>query len=168
MNKSIVALIIIIPLCSVPMQKNNQISHDKTPKISYSSIEYSKNDNDYTIHATIDNKQIGHVTYGPTKNPQVPKGTWTIKSIRVAPEYLKQKIGYNLFSKAMTYMIKRKEATYISINAVPRLESPMPAETLVNIYLKMIEKFNPKLRKATTVRPWPSDPDYKQLLIKLT
>lgn len=166
--KVIIVILCILPFSIIGMQKSNLSANSLAPEISYSTIQYSKNDNDYTIHATLDDKQIGHVTYGPTKNPQVPHGTWAIKSIRVAPEYLKQKIGYNLFSKAIADIIKRKEASHISINAVPRLESPMASETLVNIYLKMIEKINPQLRKTTTVRPWPSDPDYKQLLIKLT
>ncbi len=166
--KIILVILCILPFSIIGMQKSNLSASPLAPNISYSAIQYSKNDNDYTIHATLDDKQIGHVTYGPTKNPQVPNGTWTIKSIRVAPEYLKQKIGFNLFSKAISDIIKRKEATHISINAVPRLESPMSSETLVTIYLRMIEKLNPQLIKTTTVRPWPSDPDYKQLLIKLT
>lgn len=134
--------------------------------VKYSKPEYNKADNDYTIRAFIGTQQIGHIFYGPSKNPHVPKGTWTIKSIRVAQKHQNKKIGYALFSQALEN-IKRTSASTISINAIPRLESPMPVETLVSIYLKMIEKYNPQLLKATVIRPWPSDENYKQLLIHL-
>lgn len=165
--KKLITIVTVFSISLNAMQKGDQSIQKVTPHVRYSKITYSKDDNDYAIHATINGKQIGHVTYGPTKNPHVPTGTWTIKSIRVAPEYLKHKIGSSLFSKALTDIIKRKDATHISINAVPRLESPISPETLVDIYIKMITRFDPKLYQATTVRPWPSDPTYRQIIITL-
>lgn len=134
-------------------------------KVDLTKPEYDKSFNDYTIHALYDGKKIGHINYGPSKNPYVPEGTWAIKSIRVENNFLKRKVGFQLFSKAIS-LLREKKVSTINIVAVPRIES-LNADILTQIYLKMIEKIDSKLLAMTEVRPWPSDDRFKQILIHL-
>ncbi len=134
-------------------------------KVKLSKPEYDKSFNDYTIHALYKGEKIGHINYGPSKNPYVPEGTWAIKSIRVDNAFLKRKVGFQLFSAAIS-LLRDKKVPTINIVAVPRIES-LNADILTKIYLKMIEKIDPKLLAITEIRPWPSDDRFKQILIHL-
>lgn len=134
-------------------------------KVNYSSPQYDKEYNDYTIHALLNTKKIGHITYGPSKNPYVPKGSWSIKSLRVSNDYLKNKIGLKLFLQSVENIRAQKVLT-INLVAVPLIDS-LSKDVLINIYLKMIKKIDPNLIDKVTIRPWPSDETYKQIIINL-
>lgn len=126
----------------VGMTKIQKVSKPKLT-VTLSDPKHDQQFNDYAIYAYFNNKQIGHINYGPSKNPYVPEGTWSIKSIRVAHDVLEQGVGFQLFSKAINILINKKVPT-INIVVVPRLET-LTTETLTNIYLRMLEKISPSL-----------------------
>lgn len=161
-------LLFLVSLLSINthhgMKTSQKISKPKLA-VTLSEPKYDQLHNDYTIHALYQGKQIGHINYGPAKNPYVPQGAWSIKSIRVDNKYLEQGVGFQLFSKAIE-LLKRKKVDVINIVTVPRIET-LTSQLLTDIYLNMLEKIDPTLRAKAQVRPWPSDDKYAQILVHL-